>query len=122
MAEFSIAVDGIWVSIGSPAGEFRCCFPDVPRTERRAFAKRLRDHDKERVRLKKWDTLTGVSTDPEEVKHAEKQYSDLVDTVEQMDNELDECFVAPFASTDGRNRWQILANPRLGPDRVRWFS
>ena len=88
MAEFSIAVDGIWVSIDSPAGEFKCCFPDVPRTERKKFAKRLREHDKRRVELQKWDRLTTVSLDAEEVKDAQEKYNDLVDIVEKMNEEL----------------------------------
>lgn len=88
MAEFSIAVDGIWVSIDSPAGEFRCCFPDVPRAERQAFAKRLREHDKRRVELQKWDRLTKVSSEADEVKYAQEQYDDLVDIVEEMGEEL----------------------------------
>ena len=90
MAEFSIAIDGIWISVDSPAGEFRCCFPDVPRKERQAFAKRLREHDKRRVELNKWDRLTNVSNDPDEVKRAAKHFEELSDLVGEMNDELNE--------------------------------
>ena len=98
MAEFSIAIDGIWVTAESSAGEFKCRFPDVPRAERREFAKRLRDHDKQRVELKKWDRLTSVSDDAEEVKYAAQQYMELTDLVSEMDAELNE---SPWEALNG---------------------